>query len=134
MRIWAACAILVLSGCAHSPSEGPLLHADLCQVTENRRSSPKGRLIRIRTLIESSEHATRAFDPQCGRGLLVFAPSDIGSTDAFNEMWRAGMAFEGGVLVELTGYFTWRRKERSPRLTLTEKPVVLHPDKELEED
>ncbi len=134
MRIWVAFAVLALAGCAHNSSEGPLLHADLCQVTESRRSSPQGRLIRIRASVRSSAHGTRAFDPQCGRGLLIFSPADISGTAAFKEMRLAGIPFEDKVLVELTGYFAWRRRERSPRLTLTQEPIVLHTNEQLEED
>jgi hypothetical protein len=49
-------------------------------------------------------------------------------------MWLAGMPSEERVLVELTGFLTWKRRERSPRLTLSREPVVLHPNEELEMD
>ena len=134
MKAWVLLIIFTGAGCAHNRVSAPILRSDVCQITESRSTSPRGRSIRFRALIESSAHGTLAIDPHCDRALVILAPANIIRSDEFKEMQRVGMPAEGNVLVELTGVLTWSRKARSPTLTLTETPFLLFEEGELIED
>lgn len=127
MRNLLVLAALALAGCSHLTPKSGIESVDLCEVTEDRGSSPRGRVVRLRAVVGTTLHGVIASDPACGlaRGVVVIARNWIKETEAFKHMSLAGMPPDSEVEFELTGLFEWKRKVSGRTLTLTEPPVVV---------